>query len=149
MAEAIRKLACFVKDVQYNTTKLKQRGLEHEEIPVRAKHANRVSGKILTAERIARLDSIGFCWNVWEERFPNVPKVSWQGRFEEALEYREEHGQWPSSQSMGTPIIEGTSNRSGNCLRRENTTGRHKTSQSAPASSCCGGNAPTPGQRDH
>ena len=51
----------------------------------------------LTAERIARLDSIGFAW----APSGGIPRHSWEDRFRELTDYYESNeSTWPS-QSMG------------------------------------------------
>ena len=49
----------------------------------------------LTADRIRKLDEIGFLW-------PSIDyaPVSWEGRFQEMMNYYEMNGRWPT-QSMG------------------------------------------------
>ena len=65
-----------------------RRGLEYDP-------SEKILSKTLTAERIDRLNSIGFVWSV------QGPKVSWDERFAACLEYYEDNGKWPS-QSMGS-----------------------------------------------
>lgn len=79
-----------VNGLRNQKSNLVRQGLEHEEIPPGQKPLN----KSLTAERLERLNALGFTWSVM------APKVAWEERFRSCLEYREEHGQWPS-QSMG------------------------------------------------
>ena len=47
----------------------------------------------LTAERIERLESIGFIWSV------SGPKVSWEDRFNDCVQYYQKNKKWPSQQS--------------------------------------------------
>ena len=72
--------------------KLEQRGIEFEEIEP-GKH--KILTKTVTAERLERLNSIGFVWSV------AGPKVAWEDRFQDLLAYYEVNGKWPS-QSMGS-----------------------------------------------
>ena len=70
---------------------LAEQGLAHEDLP---------PGKVpltdsLTAERLARLEALGFVWLAIAG-----PVRSWEERLRDCVEYREEHGRWPS-QSMG------------------------------------------------
>ena len=51
--------------------------------------------KTLTAERIQRLDAMGFTWN------PLDPHVPWEDRFEALCDYYSEHGKWPSQSVPG------------------------------------------------
>jgi len=71
---------------------LQKRGQEVEEVP----HGKKLYCKTLTAERIERLNSIGFVWRVNEE-----PTRSWDERYLDLIEYYETNGRWPP-QSLGT-----------------------------------------------
>jgi len=51
--------------------------------------------KTLTAERVERLNALGFVWA------PAGPKAKWEDRFKELVEYYDTNGKWPS-QSHGT-----------------------------------------------
>ena len=51
--------------------------------------------KTLTAERVERLNALGFVWA------PAGPKAKWEDRFKELVSYYETNGKWPS-QSHGT-----------------------------------------------
>ena len=54
-----------------------------------------VFNKTLTAERLERLNSVGFQWSI------SGPKMAWEDRFKDLMEYYESHGKWPS-QSIGS-----------------------------------------------
>ena len=51
--------------------------------------------KTLTAERVERLNALGFVWA------PAGPKAKWEDRFKELVDYYDTNGKWPS-QSHGT-----------------------------------------------
>jgi len=88
----IKKLGNWVQAIRNRRMSLLRDGIEYEEaVPGKR---NRILTKQLTAERIDRLDSIEFVWSV------AGPKVAWEDRFRELMEYREANGRWPS-QSMG------------------------------------------------
>jgi len=86
-------LALWVKGLREKRSLLWRQGLEAEELADGAL----VTDRALTADRIARLDSVGF---VWSGAF-GCAKVPWEERFREMMDYYEHHGRWPS-QSMGT-----------------------------------------------
>ena len=69
---------------------LRKQGMEYEERPPNFKIRN----KTLTAERIELLDSIGFEWTI------KPPRVPWEVRFQELLEFHKTNGKWPT-QSAG------------------------------------------------
>jgi len=69
---------------------MQKKGLEAEE----PKPGLKSQARNLTSERIKKLNSIGFVWSILP------PKVSWEDRFEELMEYYYENGKWPP-QSMG------------------------------------------------
>jgi len=90
--EEHQKLGNWVQAIRYRRVNLLREGIEYEEaIPGKRK---KILTKQLTAERIDRLDSIGFAWTV------AGPKVGWDDRFRELTEYWEANGRWPS-QSVG------------------------------------------------
>jgi len=70
---------------------MQKNGIEAEE----PKPGLKSQARNLTSERIEKLNSIGFVWSVL------TPKVSWEDRFQELMEYYYENGKWPP-QSMGT-----------------------------------------------
>ena len=72
-------------------TIIKKKGLEFEE----PKPGRLIAARTLTAERIEKLNSIGFVWSILP------PTVCWEDRFQELMEYYYENGKWPS-QSMGS-----------------------------------------------
>ena len=72
---------------------LRSQGIEADEILP----GERVFDRALTADRIARLDALGFEWNAAVGCAP----VPWEERFQEVVEYHAHYGRWPS-QSMGT-----------------------------------------------
>lgn len=84
------KLSNWVNGIRHTKSKLRQKGLELEEPPL----GKKILAKTLTAERLERLNSIGFAWSV------QGPKAAWEDRFRECVEYHEHNGRWPS-QSMG------------------------------------------------
>mmetsp|Transcript_22461 Transcript_22461/g.40498 ORF Transcript_22461/g.40498 Transcript_22461/m.40498 type:complete len:206 (+) Transcript_22461:765-1382(+) len=54
----------------------------------------RSTSRLLTAERIEKLNDIGFIWVV------TAPNLSWDSRFSDLMEYYDKHDRWPSH-SMG------------------------------------------------
>mmetsp|Transcript_18625 Transcript_18625/g.44835 ORF Transcript_18625/g.44835 Transcript_18625/m.44835 type:complete len:738 (-) Transcript_18625:209-2422(-) len=86
-----RKLACWVNAMRNEKRSLLKRGIEFEKVHP----GKKILSKTITAERLQRLNSLGFLWSV------SGPKVSWEKRFQDCLEYCEENGRWPS-QSMGS-----------------------------------------------
>jgi len=87
------KLYYWVRNMRERRGKLAKQNLEYEEPPPEGKP---LLPRTLTAERIEKLESIGFLWSVAEPK----EKVSWEERFQEVVEYYNENGRWPS-QSMG------------------------------------------------
>jgi len=80
---------CRVREKKVNNLK---KGIEFEEVPP----GKELTCKTLTAERIEKLNSIGFVWCM-----DTRPKLSWEVRFQELIEYYEMNGKWPP-QSVGT-----------------------------------------------
>ena len=78
------QLALWVQGIREKRSSLWRQGIEFEELAEGA----RITNRVLTADRIARLDELGF---VWSGAF-GCPKVSWEGRFREMMNYYEQHG---------------------------------------------------------
>jgi hypothetical protein len=109
-----KQLSGWVRNIREKRKLIRRtQGVEYEEIPPDA-DLTRTAGKFgmwngkgdrpaifpmtLTAERIARLDAIGFDW----APAGNIVRHSWEDRFRELLDYYESNdGQWPP-QSLGT-----------------------------------------------
>ena len=66
-----------------------RKGIREEVVP----EGKPILAKTLTAERIQRLESIGFIWSV------AGPKVSWEDRFNDCMQYYQANKKWPSQQS--------------------------------------------------
>lgn len=64
-----------------------------EEVPPGGK----LHARTLNAERISKLDSIGFVWKI-----QTAIMVPWEDRFEEMLRYYNDHGKWPSQSGTGS-----------------------------------------------
>lgn len=86
------QLASWVRGIREKRASNLRKGIDIEEMPVGKKG---LFSKILTAERIKQLDDIGFAWSV------AGPKVKWEDRFQDMMDYYEQNGKWPS-QSMGS-----------------------------------------------
>lgn len=86
------QLASWVRGIREKRASNLRKGIDIEEMPVGKKG---LFAKTLTAERIKQLDDIGFVWSV------AGPKVKWEDRFQDMMDYYEQHGKWPS-QSMGS-----------------------------------------------
>mmetsp|Transcript_16638 Transcript_16638/g.39812 ORF Transcript_16638/g.39812 Transcript_16638/m.39812 type:complete len:339 (+) Transcript_16638:63-1079(+) len=88
-----RDLNLFVQGVRAKRKVNMKKGYTDgiEEMPPDGK----LGPKTLTAERIQRLDAMGFTWN------PLDPHVPWEDRFETLCDYYSEHGKWPSQSVPG------------------------------------------------
>lgn len=91
-----KQLALFVSNMRERKAQNAQKGIEYEEPDPRRLATPRYSSRILTAERIERLESIGFVWFAGRTR-----PVSWEERFRAMMRYYEENGSWPP-QSLGS-----------------------------------------------
>ena len=80
----------WIRVVRERKATLAKEGLEFETI----KTTTRMSARTLTAERVAQLNSIDFTWSILQ------PKIAWEDRYQEVIEYYNEYNKWPS-QSMG------------------------------------------------
>lgn len=88
-----QELARWIQAIREKKANLRREGLEVEEIAPGGK----LSTRSLTAERIERINALDFVWDAAR----GCEKVSWEGRFQELLEYYETNQSWPS-QSKGT-----------------------------------------------
>jgi len=86
-----QKLGNWVNGIRDKRSNLIKKGIEFEEIAP----GKKILSKSLTAERLERLNAIGFVWSV------AGPKVAWEDRFRDCREFYEMNGKWPS-QSMGS-----------------------------------------------
>jgi len=87
-----QQLAYFVRGIRARKATLNRKGIDFEELAP-GKHPHT---QTITRERYDVLNSIGFQWTVIAG-----PKVSWEGRFKDLMEYYYREGKWPS-QSMGS-----------------------------------------------
>lgn len=64
-----------------------------EESPNQTKRdrVGNIGAVTLTQERIERFEAIGFSWDLTGP----TPRVSWEGRFQQMMEYHQTHGRWP------------------------------------------------------
>eukprot|EP00571_Detonula_confervacea_P011409 CAMPEP_0172303614 /NCGR_PEP_ID=MMETSP1058-20130122/5133_1 /TAXON_ID=83371 /ORGANISM="Detonula confervacea, Strain CCMP 353" /LENGTH=246 /DNA_ID=CAMNT_0013014495 /DNA_START=33 /DNA_END=769 /DNA_ORIENTATION=+ len=85
------QLANWVRGIREKKAGLLRKGIEVEEVSP----GKEILAKTLTTERLDRLNSIEFVWSV------SGPKMSWEDRFKDLMEYYETNGKWPS-QSMGS-----------------------------------------------
>ena len=85
------KLANWVRGIREKKAHMIKKGIDVEEVQL----GKSILAKTLTAERIDKLNSIGFVWSV------AGPKMLWEDRFRDCIEYYEMNGRWPS-QSMGS-----------------------------------------------
>eukprot|EP00970_Alexandrium_tamarense_P001477 scaffold154_cov185-Alexandrium_tamarense.AAC.5 len=89
------RLGRWVGALREKKRKISLKGEEYE--PDDRKDATgRFGGLTLTKERIGRLEALGFQWTV-----ATKPKISWEVRFADAVEYFQTNGKWPP-QSMGS-----------------------------------------------
>ena len=80
------KLANWVRGIREKKKSNLKRGIDVEVVP----EGQKVLSKALTAERLARLDALGFVWSV------QGPKTSWDDRYNDLCEYYQTNGKWPS-----------------------------------------------------
>ena len=85
------KLANWVRGIREKNAHMIKKGIDVEEV----QPGKSILAKTLMAERIDKLNSIGFVWSV------AGPKMLWEDRFRDCIEYYEMNGRWPS-QSMGS-----------------------------------------------
>jgi len=84
----ISQLANFVRRTRERKNALRRKGISVEEVLP----GQPIYAKTLNAERVQKLESIGFSW---------CQVISWEDRFRDLMEYYEANdGKWPS-QSMG------------------------------------------------
>ncbi|KAL7531565.1 hypothetical protein ACHAXR_006126, partial [Thalassiosira sp. AJA248-18] len=83
------KLGLWVLGIREKRKLLLKKGIEIEELP-----PEKLTRRTLTAERLEKLNSIGFAWTI------AGPTVAWEDRFQELVEYYELNGKWPT-QTMG------------------------------------------------
>jgi len=84
----------FVKNMREKRARLRRNGSGDGEVLAKGKH---ISLRTLNAERIERLDAIGFAWIIGSTK---ETWISWEERFQHVMEYYEENGKWPT-QTMG------------------------------------------------
>jgi len=82
----------WVRGVRERKARLLKRGIMCDE-HLRPDNG-RSTSRLLTAERIEKLNDIGFIWVV------TAPNLSWDSRFSDLMEYYDKHDRWPSH-SMG------------------------------------------------
>jgi len=87
------QLANWVRGIRERKAKLLRNGIEVEEAPPAGMPP--LLPRTCTAERIEKLNSIGFAWIL------AAPMVAWEDRFRDLMEYYEKNDRWPS-QSMGS-----------------------------------------------
>ena len=85
-----RRLGKWVQKLREKKTELDKKGLDFE-LP-----KGKLTGRTLTKERIDKLDSLGFEW-----RIKTKPRVSWDERFEELVQFYNMNGRWPSRSTDG------------------------------------------------
>jgi hypothetical protein len=86
----------------------------------------RNSGR-LSADRIAKLDALGFVWTSSRKTLIDGDGISaeWQARFEELLRYKQTHGdcqvpaKWPENPQLGNWVSQQRQNRKGGTLHPE------------------------------
>lgn len=86
-----QQLANFVRGIRERKSTLARSGVEFEELGPDEQPLTRT----VTRERYDKLNSIGFQWTI------SGPKVAWDDRFKELMDYYNTNGKWPS-QSMGS-----------------------------------------------
>ena len=89
------QLAHWVRGIRERKALLLRKGIDVEITPETVGPGVPLPAKAITAERMEKLDSIGFAWVV------TGPRTAWDDRFRELVEFYEEHGKYPS-QSMGS-----------------------------------------------
>lgn len=85
-----RRLGKWVQKLREKKTELEKKGLEYEA------PKSKLTGRTLTKERIAQLDSLSFEW-----RLKTKPRVPWETRYEELIQFYHTHGRWPSRSADG------------------------------------------------
>jgi len=90
-----KPLAHWVRGIRERKALLLPKGIVVEITPETVGPGVPLPAKAITAERMEKLDSIGFAWVV------TGPRTAWDNRFWELVEFYEEHGKYPS-QSMGS-----------------------------------------------
>eukprot|EP00804_Cyclotella_cryptica_P014421 CCRYP_004766-RA/>CCRYP_004766-RA protein AED:0.14 eAED:0.14 QI:136/1/1/1/0.75/0.6/5/584/451 len=84
------KLGKWISNIRHKKKSLEAQKLE--ESPTKAKRDRGIIGAVtLTKERIERFEAVGFSWDLTGP----TPRVSWEGRFQQMMEYHQTHGRWP------------------------------------------------------
>eukprot|EP01082_Thalassiosira_pseudonana_P001770 g1723.t1 g1723 contig10:2667584-2669463(+) len=85
------KLGKWVSNIRQKKKGLDSKGMEEATPKIKRDRSGNMGAITLTKGRIERLENLGFQWNLTG----STPRMSWEGRFQECMDYYEEHNKWP------------------------------------------------------